>query len=156
MFFIKVEEVTTNDPMIFPFSNNLFASGVELFHASLAFFEDSRFSMMVGLHCYFCSENLVVTDNRTLSSLRFQSDHLNSNGFGLRLKISYPRYHYSNYMEGCTATSEQLKEHKIFLASFKQCYSLHLIAISMTQPRANFSFDRTGGMQFERWLECWD
>lgn len=152
MFFIRVKEVTRNDPMIFSFGNNLFASDVEPFHASLAFFANSSSSLSIGLHCYFCLENLVATDNRTLSGLRFLIQHLNSEGYGRRLQIRFPIYHARYFMEGCTEISEQLKTHRTLLAALKKCLSLQLLIASVIESRANVSFVQKDENEFGNWF----
>lgn len=139
MFFIQAQEISENDSMLYSFGNNLFASDSEPFHAAIAFFASSNNSSVIGVHCYFCPNKLVVTDNLTLSKIHQLSSQLNSVGHDQKLQFRSPTFDSSFYLKDCLISLDQLKLRQPIYRAMQNCPENYLVIICLFQQQANLT-----------------
>lgn len=138
LFFVKVYQIHSNNSIIYSFTNNLFLSETEPFHAGVIFFEQNSALSRVALHCYFCNEKLTISNNLSLSHLQSLSEKLNSLGYDRKLPIrSSPM---NSWEPQCMIKPGQKNDRRVIHEALRKCASRDLVVVISLQSYVNLTF----------------
>lgn len=137
LFFIKTQEINTNNSLIYSFTNELFQSEVEPFHAGLVFFDDKTKFPCYGVFCYFCESTLHFVDNVSFLNVLLLSNHLNSRGHGRKVLTSNNMLSIS---KECVIPLQKLKLRRPLYDAYLSCFTPLPVVFSDLQLEANITY----------------